>query len=174
MEATPQKAVDDGTASPSETSPLVPSAEGQVPWSVILARVSLLLGVVGLAGLIAWNWNEKQYGAAGATLALLSMSSCGLCSASALVLVGVTAGTPQAFNGVMGSILLRTLGPLGVGAAWQLTHPNWPVDNLIAVHVSLFLVSLTVETILVVDIVSNSSGSETTLGKGRATRKEHG
>ncbi len=145
-----------------------------MPWSAILGRVSLLLGVVGLAGLVAWNWNEKQYGEAGAALALLSMSSCGLCAASALILVGVTAGTPQAFNGVMGSILLRTLGPLGVGAAWQLTHPDWPVSNLIAVHVSLFLVSLTVETILVVDIVSNSPGSDTSLGKGRAARKKHG
>ena len=145
-----------------------------MPWSAILARVLLLLGVVGLAGLVAWNWNQTQYGAAGATLALLSMSSCGLCAASALILVGVTAGTPHAFNGVMGSILLRTLGPLGAGAAWQLARPDWPVDNLIAVHVSLFLVSLTVETILVVDIVSSSSRSRFAQGKGRAPRNMHG
>ena len=84
-----------------------------------------------------------------------------------LLVVGVTTGGPHAFTGVMCSILFRTLGPLGLGAIWQVTHPEWPVQNLIEIHVPLFLVSLTVETILVVDIVSNSSSSSSAHFSGK-------
>lgn len=91
-----------------------------------------------------------------------------------MLLVGVTTGGQHAFAGLLVSILFRTLGPLGAGVVWRLSRPDWSVDNLIAVHVPLFLVALTVETILVVDIVSTSSRSGTMLGKGRATRKMHG
>lgn len=144
------------------------------PWLALVARLALLAGIVGVAGLVAWVLNEKSRGPAGAELAVFSAVTCGISAGAALLVVGMTAGGQQAFAGLLVSILFRTLGPLGAGVIWRLSRPDWPVENLIAVHVPLFLVALTVETILVVDIVSNSSRSGTTLGKGRATRKMHG
>lgn len=153
-------------------SPEIPAKS--LGWFTLTARLALLAGIVGAAGLVAWVQNEKAHGPAGAELAIFSTVTCGVSAGAALVVVGVTTGGQHAFAGLLVSILFRTLGPLGAGVVWRLSRPDWPVDNLIAVHVPLFLVALTVETILVVDIVSTSSRSGTMLGKGRATRKMHG
>ena len=182
MEADPENP--DPTSLNSEASPLgeaqglqplgLKSLSGRpISWRFLLARLVLLAGVVGLAGLVAWVWNQKQHGLAGAELAIFSMLVCGGSAGAALLLVGCTVGGPHAFAGLMGSILFRTLVPMGLGVVWHETHPNWPVMNVVEIHVPLFLVSLTVETILVVDIVSNSSPGSF-LGKGRASRKLHG
>lgn len=145
-----------------------------LPRGFLFARLVLLTGVMGVAGLIAWTWNGKHHGAAGAELAIFSMVSCTISAGTALLVVGVTAGGNSAFVGLLSSILFRTLGPLAAGAAWQSSHPDWPTDNLIQIHVPMFFVSLTVETILVVDIVSSSSPSKFAPGKGRAPRNMHG
>ena len=92
----------------------------------------------------------------------------------ALLVVGITAGGKHSFAGLMSSILFRTLGPLALGMIWHQTHLDWPMQNVIQIHVPLFLVSLTVETILVVDIVSSSSRLGSSLGKGRTSRNMHG
>ena len=147
------------------SSPTVRRVTGRL----LLSRLVLLAGVVGVAGLVAWVWNGKRHGAVGAELAIFSMVGCGCSAGMALLVVGWTAGGPHAISGILTSILFRTLGPLGLGGLWQVTHPDWPVQNLIEIHVPLFLVSLTVETILVIDIVSNftSSSSAHTSGKDR-------
>ncbi len=160
--------------SASEQAGVESAAIRALPRGFLLARLVLLAGVMGLAGLIAWWWNGKHHGSAGAEFAIFSMVSCTVSAGTALWVVGMTTGGPQAFTGVMSSILFRTLGPLIAAAAWQLSHPGWPIDNLIQIHVPLFLVSLTVETILVVDIVSSSSTFVAPLGKGRAPRNTHG
>ena len=144
-----------------------------VSWRFLLARLVLLAGVIGLAGLVARVWNERQHGPAGADLAMFSMLACGGSAGAALLVVGCTVGGRYAFAGLMSSILIRTLMPMGLGVVWHEGHPDWPVMNLVEIHVPLFLVSLTVETILVVDIVSNSSPGSF-LGKGRTSRKLHG
>lgn len=152
-----------------------PDSHGtRTSWKALAARLALLAGFVGVAGLVAWVLNEKQIGKAGSELAIFSAITCGFSAGAALFLVGLTTGTQRAFAGLLISILFRTLGPLAAGLYWRLTRPDWPIDNLIAVHVPLFLVALTVETILVVDIVSTSSQTGLLLGKGRATRKMHG
>jgi hypothetical protein len=145
-----------------------------VPIGILFSRLVLLAGVVGLAGLVAWVWNGKRHGPAGADLAIFSMLACGGSAGMALFVVGVTAGGKSAFAGLMSSILFRTLGPLALGLIWHETHRDWPIENLIEIHVPLFLVSLTVETILVIDIVSNSSRPGSVLGKGRSSRNMHG
>ena len=150
-----------------------------LPRGFLLARLVLLAGVMGVAGLVAWVWNGKHHGAAGAELAVFSMVACTVSAGTALMVVGVTTGGKNSFAGLMCSILFRTLGPLAAGAVWQLSHPDWPAGNLIQIHVPMFFVSLTVETILVVDIVSSSGRCKTTLiestpGKGRAPRNMHG
>jgi hypothetical protein len=145
-----------------------------VSWGFLINRLVLLAGVMSLAGFVAWLWNGKHHGAAGAELAIFSMVSCTVSAATAVLVVGVTAGGKSAFSGLMSSILFRTLGPLAAGTFWQLSRPDWPTDNLIQIHVPMFLVSLTVETILVVDIVSSSSRSRFTQGKGRISRNMHG
>ena len=150
-----------------DDAPVTRTAVKRVSWRFLLARLVLLAGVVGLAGLIAWDWNGKKHGTAGAEFAIFSMVGCGCSAGMALLVVGVTTGGPHAYSGIMCSILFRTLGPLGLGAIWQVTHPEWPVQNLIEIHVPLFLVSLTVETILVVDIVSNSSSSSSAHFSGK-------
>ncbi len=144
-----------------------------VSWKFLIARLVLLAGVVGLAGLVARVWNERQHGPAGAELAMFSMLACGGSAGAALLVVGCTVGGQHAFAGLMSSILIRTLVPMGLGVIWHETHPDWPVMNVVEIHVPLFLVSLTVETILVVDIVSKSSPGSF-LGKGRTSRKLHG
>ena len=164
----------DGT-DPSDSSSTVTSQKQMARLPFLLARLVLLAGIVGLAGLIAWNWNGKKHGAVGAELAIFSMVGCGCSAALALLTVGLTAGGKRAFAGLLVSILFRTLGPLALGVVWRLLHPEWSIRNLTEVHVSLFLVSLTVETILVVDIVSNfSSSSANSSGKDRTSRKPHG
>ncbi len=179
MEAAPDNL--DPIPPSSESQPNLPKAsspEGQstgqrVSVGFLFSRLVLLAGVMGLAGLVAWVWNGKRHGPAGADLAIFSMLACGCSAGMALLVVGVTAGGQHAFAGLMSSILFRTLGPLALGLLWHQTHLDWPIDNLIEIHVPLFLVSLTVETILVVDIVSNSSPGSF-LGKGRSSRKLHG
>lgn len=148
---------------------------GRLKWTQVASRLLLLTGVVGLAGLVAWIRNGRIHGHAGAELALSSMLVCGGSAAGALTVVGMTAGGPRAFAGLLCSILIRTLVPLAFGVVWQVQHRDWPVRNLIEVHVSLFFVSLTVETILVVDIVCSSVRSASSLnvftpGKGRDSR----
>ena len=145
-----------------------------IGWLGILSRVSLLWGVVGAAGLVACVWNRRLFGEAGVELAVYAMVACGLFAGAALAVVGWTSGSSNAFGGILLSILIRSFGPISASFYWQASHRDWPVNNLIAVFVPIFLVALTVETILVVDIVSTSSRSGTTLGKGRATRKMHG
>lgn len=157
----------------------LPSGGRGLPRGFLIARLMLLTGVVGVAGLIAWLWNGRHHGPEGAELAVFSMVSCAVSAGTALWVVGVTTGGQNAFAGLMCSILFRTLGPLAAGAVWRLSHPDWPTSNLIQIHVPMFLVSLTVETILVVDIVSSSGRCKTTLiestpGKGRAPRNMHG
>jgi hypothetical protein len=162
------------------TDPSAPSAATGTPKQIarlpfLLARLVLLAGIVGLAGLVAWDWNGKKHGAVGAELAIFSMVGCGCSAGLALLIVGLTAGGKRAYAGLLVSILFRTLGPMALGVVWRLMHPEWSIRNLTEVHVSLFLVSLTVETILVVDIVSNfSSSSANSSGKDRITRKPHG
>ncbi len=157
-----------------EATPPQERRPGQpVSWKFLLARLVLLAGAVGLAGLVAWVWNVRQYGPAGAELAIFSMLACGGSAGVALLQVGCTVGGRYAFAGLMSSILFRTLMPMGLGVVWHETHLDWPVMNLVEIHVPLFLVSLTVETILVVDIVSNSSPGSF-LGKGRTSRNTHG
>jgi hypothetical protein len=148
-----------------------PSVSG---WRVFLPRLFILLGVMGVAGGVAWRHNEKRYGSAGAEPVIFSVVVCGVSAGSALAVVAFTANSAQAFNGILGSILLRTLGPLFGGLIWKVARPDWSPDNFFRIHVPMFLVSLTVETILVVDIVSNSSRFITPMGKGRAERKMHG
>ena len=143
-------------------------------WRVLLPRLIILFGVIGVAGAVAWRHNEKLYGSAGADPVIFSIVVCGVSAGSALAVVAFTANSAQAFNGILGSILLRTLGPLFGGLIWKVARPDWSPDNFFGVHVPMFLVSLTVETILVVDIVSNSCQFITPLGKGRAERKMHG
>ena len=156
----------------SRTAALV---NARLKWRILWPRLVLLAGVVGLAGLVAWEWNGKKHGAVGAEFAIFSMVGCGCSAGLALIVVGVTIGGPYAFSGILCSILFRTLGPLSLAVIWQATHPGWPMQNMIEIHVPLFLVSLTVETILVVDIVSNfSTSSENSSGKDRITRKPHG
>lgn len=160
---------------PSEPSSTATSQTQRARLPFLLARLALLAGIVGLAGLIAWNWNGKKHGAVGAELAIFSMVGCGCSAGLALLTVGLTAGGKRAFAGLLVSILFRTLGPLALGVVWRLMHPDWSIRNLTEVHVSLFLVSLTVETILVVDIVSNfSTSSAISSGKDRTSRKPHG
>ena len=158
----------------SEQGGVESTASQGLPRGFLLARLVLLTGVMGVAGLIAWVWNGKHHGAVGVELAVFSMVSCTVSAGTALMVVGVTTGGKNAFAGLMSSILFRTLGPLAAGAVWQLSHPDWPTSNLIQIHVPMFLVSLTVETILVVDIVSSSSRSRFAQGKGRAPRNMHG
>ena len=178
MMAAPNNPDNEGPADADQgrISPRASSVSHQAKWRFLLARLILLAGVVGLAGSVAWNWNEKTHGAVGAELAVFSTLGCGFSAGMALLVVGVTTGGPHAFSGILCSILFRTLGPLGLGVIWQVTHPDWPLQNFIEIHVPLFLVSLTVETILVVDIVSNFSSlsSAHPSGKDRITRKPHG
>lgn len=162
---------DNPHASPTAGSSRIPPAR----FPFLLVRLVLLAGIVGLAGLVAWNWNGKTHGPVGAELAIFSMLGCGCSAGLALLTVGLTAGGKRAFAGLLVSILFRTLGPLALGVVWRLIHPEWSIRNLTEVHVSLFLVSLTVETVLVIDIVSNfSSSTANSSGKDRVTRKPHG
>lgn len=171
---TPDAEGHDGT-DPSVSSTTTTSQNEIARLPFLLARLVLLAGIVGLAGLVAWNWNGKNHGAVGAELAIFSTVGCGCCAGLALLIVGLTAGGRRAFAGLLVSILFRTLGPLALGVVWRLIHPEWSIRNLTEVHVSLFLVSLSVETILVVDIVSNfTKSSANSSGKDRITRKPHG
>ncbi|RLS52096.1 MAG: hypothetical protein DWH91_17490 [Planctomycetota bacterium] len=151
-----------------------PLAQGERPsiWAVV-KRLLLLAGVMALAGVVVGYWNQ-ELGATGPHLVWMSATCCGLSASAALILVAVTVSTSWAFQGILGSILLRTFIPLAMGIIWVVIHAEWSTKKLIAVHVPLFLVSLTVETILVVDIVSTSSRFGTMLGKGRVSRKMHG
>ncbi len=145
-----------------------------VSWRFLLARMAVLAGAMSLAGLVAGMWNERRHGAVGAELAIFSTLGCGCSAGLALLVVGITAGGKHSYAGLMSSILFRTLGPLALGTIWHQMHLDWPMENVIQIHVPLFLVSLTVETILVVDIVSSSTRLGSSLGKGRTSRNTHG
>jgi len=145
--------------------------QAKPPWrpTRVISRVVVLGVVMAVAGGIACIWAPHAR-----DLILYSSLACGGFAAVALMIVGLTAGQSASFSGVMVSIAVRTLGPLGALGVLKVQHPTTGFSDLATVFVPMFLVSLTVETILVVDIVSNSSDPATSTGKGRAERKMHG
>jgi hypothetical protein len=99
-----------------------------------------------LAGL-GW-WGFANFGGAGIVAALVAVLVCGLPAAAALVVSGLLTGTPQALNGLLGSILLRTFIPFALAVVLHLQVPYLAEAGVFGMTVVAYLVALVTETLL--------------------------
>lgn len=102
-----------------------------------------------LATLIALAlWGNSKYGQPGIVAAVVAASVCWLCATAALVVAGRVAGTPNALNGQLASIGLRTVIPLIVAIALDGQVPYLAAAGFFGMMVPAYLVSLVAETLL--------------------------
>ncbi len=89
-----------------------------------MARLALLAGIVGAAGLVAWVLNEKSRGPAGAELAVFSAVTCGISAGVALLVVGMTTGGQQASLGCWSQFCFELSGHWAPGLSGGCRDPT--------------------------------------------------
>jgi len=119
----------------------------------LVAACGLLALAMALcaAGLIWWGYSRSDViGIQAASIAVLIAWAC---ATAALVLSGTFAGTPNALNATLGSIGLRTAGPILLGIVVDRQFPPLSEAGLLGMLVFAYLVALVVETLLALSLV---------------------
>jgi hypothetical protein len=99
------------------------------------------------------TWGHSQHGWPGICAGAIAVGIVWTSAAGALAINVLLAGTPQAVNGQMGGILLKTMLPLAMGMLLQQNIPWLREANVFGMMVPAYLVSLVVVTILLVRLV---------------------
>ncbi|MEX1097866.1 MAG: hypothetical protein WED34_17610 [Planctomycetales bacterium] len=116
-----------------------------------------LVALVAVAWLLAAVPAYRQAGRAGLLAAGIAAGVCLLSSMAALLVTNRFAGTPSAISGALGSILLRTIVPLGVTLFLVDASPVLAEAGLFGLTVVFYLLTLAGETLLAVRIVNAAS-----------------
>lgn len=116
-----------------------------------LALACLLLAVVvALAAAGAGYWAFARRGSLGATAVGVAAVTCWLAATAALLLTGSLRNTPHAVSGILGGTLVRMLLPLAVAVGCQVSAPAITQAGLFGYLLLFFLLTLVVETLLLV------------------------
>lgn len=116
-----------------------------------LALACLLLGTTAVLAGVAAGWvGFHRHGLAGLAAVVAADVTCTLAAAAALVLAGSLRNTPHAVSGILGGTLVRMLAPLAVALGCRLTAPELVRAGLFGWLLLFFLLTLTVETLLLV------------------------
>lgn len=113
--------------------------------------------MLACGGLLAWQgWVADAE--PGVWAAVAATVVCWLSATIALVVSSLLAGTPQAFHGLLASILLRTMVPLAVAVFLQEKVPYLANAGVFGKIVVAYLVALTVESLLATWMVRPNLG----------------
>jgi hypothetical protein len=113
--------------------------------------------LMAIAGGLAVVVGHNKFGQAGIVTASIAGTVCWLSALAALLVVAMTTATPSALAGVFGAMALRSGIPFVSAAVLATLVPSLKSSGLIGMFLVFFLVSLTVETVLSVVIVSGPS-----------------
>jgi hypothetical protein len=108
---------------------------------------------MALAGAAICAWGYSQHDSQGLAAGAIAVGVCWACSAGALVIGGLMAGTPMAMQGQLGGILLKTMLPLAAGTVLSQNVPWLREANVFGMMVPAYLVSLVVVTALTLWLV---------------------
>ncbi|MAG93603.1 MAG: hypothetical protein CMJ48_07620 [Planctomycetaceae bacterium] len=101
----------------------------------------------------AWS----AHGQTGLIAASLAGLVCLLAGIAALAVTGLTQNTPNALNGLLASILFRTMIPLGAVFALSKSNRSLAEAGIFSLFVCFYLLTLVVETLLSVRLVNSPS-----------------
>ncbi|MBL4883316.1 MAG: hypothetical protein JKY95_02110 [Planctomycetaceae bacterium] len=104
-----------------------------------------------LLGGVGWT---QWMGAENAFAYALAAGICVFFGALALLVQEIAFRTDNSMAGSLGSILIRTLGPIAVGVFVKQNSPNLVEHRFFLAFVACFLLTLTLETILSVLLVN--------------------
>jgi hypothetical protein len=114
-----------------------------------MTTVCGLLALVMLLTLAAMSaYAHRTHGTAGVWAAVIAVGVCWVASTAALILSASLAGTAQALQGQLGSILLRTVLPLVSAIVLEKQVPWLAEAGIFGMMVPAYLVSLAAETLL--------------------------
>ncbi len=117
----------------------------------VLVVVLLLIG----PAIVYPAWTS--HGQAGLVAALIAGAVCLLAGIAALAITGLTRNTPNALNGILASILFRTMIPLGAAVVLSESNRSLAEAGIFGLFVWFYLLTLVVETLLSVRLVNSSS-----------------
>ena len=117
---------------------------------VVLSTVVFVAFVV--LATVAWQRHQSI----GVLAAVLATAVCWSSSVAALCLTYRTTGSPNALAGVMGGIMLRTGIPMAFGIIGSSANSQLANAGLLGMTMLMFLLSLAVETLMAVGIVTAS------------------
>jgi hypothetical protein len=126
----------------------------------------MLIAAVVLGSVVLGAYQYVEHGIAGIEAAAIAALTCGLSSLGALIVAGRLRGTPYAVAGQLGGSLFRILPPLVVVLLLQPRLPLVTAAGLFGCTVACFLLTLLVETVLLVRLVRSPSGASGRLGPG--------
>ena len=122
-----------------------------------LMLACLLLAIAALVAGLAAGWFACiRQGAAGVAAVAVADACCSLSATAALLLAGSLRNTPHAISGILGGTLVRMTAPLAAAAGCKLVAPELFQAGLLGWMVVFFLLTLAIETLLLVGVVSSS------------------
>jgi hypothetical protein len=130
------------------------------------AACSLLAVTLALAAALGSSVALERHGALAATAVLAAAATCWASATSALVLAARLSGTRWGVQGIMAAGFIRFTLPLMVVAASALVQGPLARAGLFGYMVAFFLLSLVVETLLLVGVIRSSDTSHGVAWKG--------
>lgn len=107
---------------------------------------AIVLAAWAIVGVMAF----RRQGAIGLQATAIAAFTCWFSATVALVLAGILRDTPHAVSGILGGTLIRLMLPLAVAAGCQASNSVFAKAGLFGYLVLFFLLTLTVETLLLV------------------------
>ena len=111
---------------------------------------------------------QQRQGAVGLQAAGVAAFTCWFSATAALLLAGSLRNTAHSVSGILGGTLLRTMIPLAVAAASQASASPLAHAGLFGYLVLFFLLTLTVETLLLVWLLRPELKLPAGKGRGEA------
>jgi hypothetical protein len=119
--------------------------------AIVVVSAVVFVGFVVLAT-VAWQKHQSV----GVLAAVLAATVCWASSVAALCLTYQTTGSPNALSGVLGGIMLRTGVPMAFAVVGSSANSQLAHAGLMGMTMLMFLLSLAVETLMAVGIVTAS------------------
>ena len=129
---------------------------------------------MAIAAVVAVVVGYERSGTTGVVSAAVAAATCWLASLAALLVVSMTAGTPNGLAGVFGAMGLQMGIPLAALIALPSVSPSLSKAGIAGMFLAFFLVSLIVETSLSVVIVSGPSAGPRPPSAPETSSENHG
>ena len=128
----------------------------------------VLFAIVLAAWAIVGGMAYQHQGAVGMQTTAIAAFVCWFSATIALVLGGVLRDTPHAVSGILGGTLVRLMLPLAVAAYCQASDSRFARAGLFGYLALFFLLTLTIETLLLVWLLRPGMKSPATKSLSKA------